>query len=308
MSDYFLPPVSIGIPFYNVEATLHDSIRSVFSQTHQDWELILMDDGSTDGSLEIAKSIDDPRVRVYSDGKNKKLAARLNEINCLARFDYVARMDADDLMSCNRIERQLSLLVNNGHLDLVSTGVCSLNNDCEPIGVRCVASQHQITPRGLLAGQSGIVHASILGRREWFARNPYREDLAKSQDTNLWVRAFSNNDLNVSIVPEPLYFYREDDNVTVDKLLLAYRIGRMTVLEDALEGFSFVERSRALLSSYAKSGAVTVLSRLGRLDIIRQRRIKQVVTESERAVILNELRYIQSINLPLLSSCELSCS
>ena len=70
--------VSIAIPFYNAEKYLRDSIRSVFAQTHQDWELILMDDGSTDGSLAIAKSIKDPRVSVYSDGQNKKLAA----INC----------------------------------------------------------------------------------------------------------------------------------------------------------------------------------------------------------------------------------
>ena len=62
-----LPPVSIGLPFFNAERFLIDAVKSVFAQTHQDWELILMDDGSTDRSLEIAKSIRDPRVRVYSD-------------------------------------------------------------------------------------------------------------------------------------------------------------------------------------------------------------------------------------------------
>jgi len=62
--------ITIGMPFYNAEKYLADAIRSVFAQTYQDWELILMDDGSTDQSLEIAKSVDDPRVRVFSDGKN----------------------------------------------------------------------------------------------------------------------------------------------------------------------------------------------------------------------------------------------
>src|SRR5690554_4188978 len=94
-----LPSVSIGIPFFNAEAYLLDAIKSVFAQTHQNWELILLDDGSTDRSLEIARSIDDPRVRVYSDGQNKHLAARLNEIARLARYEYLARMDADDLMA-----------------------------------------------------------------------------------------------------------------------------------------------------------------------------------------------------------------
>ena len=106
-----LPPISIGIPFFNAERFLLDSIRSVFAQTHQDWELILVDDGSTDRSLEIAQSIADPRVSVYSDGKNKKLAARLNQIHTLAKFDFIARMDADDLMATDRIRRQLTFLV-----------------------------------------------------------------------------------------------------------------------------------------------------------------------------------------------------
>lgn len=304
MVDSSLPPVSIGIPFYNAEKFLFDAIRSVFAQTHQGWELILMDDGSTDRSLEMAHSINDPRVRVCSDGKNKKLAARLNEINSLARCDFVARMDADDLMPRCRIERQLSLLNNRADLDLVSTGVCSLTDDCEPVGVRCVTPQHQVTPRGLLAGQSGIVHASILGRREWFLRNPYREDLAKSQDTNLWVRAFSKRDLRVSIIPEPLYFYREDGNVTGEKLLLAYKIGRITVRQDACSGFSLTERSRALLMSYAKSGAVAMLSRLSRLDLVRRRRIQKLMQEDEKAIILSELRDIWKLTLPLSASNE----
>jgi len=83
-------PVTIGLPFYNAEKYLTDAIRAVFAQTHQHWELILIDDGSTDGSLKIAKSVQDPRVRVYSDGKNKKLAARLNEITKLAKYEYIA--------------------------------------------------------------------------------------------------------------------------------------------------------------------------------------------------------------------------
>ena len=115
--------VSIAIPFYNAEKYLRDSIRSVFAQTHQDWELILMDDGSTDGSLAIAKSIKDSRVSVYSDGKNKKLAARLNEITKLAKYDIIARMDADDLMSPTRIEKQLNILKDNLNIEVAPTSL-----------------------------------------------------------------------------------------------------------------------------------------------------------------------------------------
>src|SRR5512136_1054483 len=81
------PRVTVGIPFYNAGQTLADAVRSVFAQTLTDWELILLDDGSTDRGLEFARSIDDPRVRVVSDGRNLRLAARLNQIAEFARAE-----------------------------------------------------------------------------------------------------------------------------------------------------------------------------------------------------------------------------
>ena len=113
--------VTIGIPFYNAKHTLADAIRSVFAQTFQDWELILADDGSTDGSAEIARMVDDPRVTVISDGMNRGLPYRLNKITELARADYIARMDADDLMHPERLTLQVQYLDANPAVDVVST-------------------------------------------------------------------------------------------------------------------------------------------------------------------------------------------
>src|SRR5690625_2905786 len=207
-----LPAISIGIPFYNAEDFLLDSIKSVFSQTYQNWELILIDDGSTDNSLAIAQSINDPRVRVYSDGKNKKLASRLNEITKLARYDYIARMDADDLIARDKLEKQLQILLENPTIDLVSTGVISVTDELDPVGLRVPIVEHQIKQKNVLSARSGIVHASLLGKRVWFLRNPYDENCLISQDTNLWLRAYAKNDLNVFFLPQALYYYREDQN------------------------------------------------------------------------------------------------
>ena len=293
------PLVSIGISFYNAEATLLDAVRSVFAQTHINWELILLDDGSVDRSLEIAQSIDDSRVRVYSDGRNKRLAARLNEMRQLARSDFMARMDADDLMAPTRIARQLEVLMANPEVDLVSTGVCSLKDDHEPVGVRCVGPGHSVHPRELLGGHSGIVHASILGRKAWFERNPYNEDLPISQDTNLWVRAYSRSDLRAEFVPEPLYYYREDGSVNVRKLLLAYRIGRKTILRDARAGFSLVDKVTAFAASSGRSVAVRALDTLGRMDVIRARRNPVGLAEADRQRLIREIAAIRGLELPL---------
>lgn len=298
MIDTALPPVTVGIPFFNAEATLMDAVRSVFAQTHQNWELLLLDDGSTDDSLALAKSIDDPRVRVFSDGRNKRLAARLNEIARLAKFDYIARMDADDLMSRNRLETQVHLLNERPYFNLVSSGVVSVSDDWRPMGARCVPLGHIVSPREVLKGSSGIVHAAVLAKREWMLRNPYDETLKASEDTNLWIRSCANSDLDAHVIHEPLYFYREDGNVTYSKLSQAYREYRQT-LRGITTGFSLRERTSAYLVSCLKSFAVYAAYRTNRLDILRARRNATPLAPLQRAAIEMEVQSILGTPLPL---------
>lgn len=238
-----LPPLTIGIPFYNAESFLMDAIKSVFAQTHEDWELILVDDGSSDRSLEIARSVCDPRVRVYSDGVNKKLAARLNEINQRAKYEFVARMDADDLMACDRIEKQLAFLLDKPEIDLVSTGVCSITDYSSPYGIRVPGENHALGPFAVLSGRHGITHASLVGRKEWFLRNPYDPSDGWAEDFKLWVRACRRDDLAVGFIGEPLYFYRELGSMTPKKMLHAQSIVRGVVLAN---GISMVGGLRTL--------------------------------------------------------------
>lgn len=292
------PPISIGISFYNAELTLLDAVRSIFAQTHQNWELILVDDGSTDRSLEIAQSINDPRVRIYSDGENLRLAARLNQITKLAKYDFLARMDADDLISPVRLEKQINVLLSQPDIDLVTTGICSLNDDYKPVGVRCVTEEHVITANGLLSGASGIVHASLLGRRDWFVRNPYKESMLKSQDTNLWVRSYSKNDLSVAFLREPLYYYREDGNVTKKQLLLAYKMGRHTILADAKAGFNLSVKTRKFIDNLIKTLAVKLFTKYA-LKLARNRRNAEPLDVLVKESINNEISFIRSMDLPL---------
>lgn len=294
-----LPPISIAIPFYNAEATLLNAVRSIYAQTHQNWELILIDDGSTDRSLELAHSIKDPRVKVYSDGQNRRLAARLNQIPDLATYDYLARMDADDLISPVRLERQLHYLKTHPNVDLVSTGVCSLSDQYEPISFRCVSENHELIAKNLLLGRSGIVHASLIGKKSWFARNHYSEDKRNSEDSNLWVRAFSRRDLQVGFISEPLYYYREDGNVTLSKLKTAYREGIKTIIKDSGQGFSTREKMHGLSLTLAKLLAVQVLSASGSLKYLRNRRNSTALTSQQRNELQKEIQKILDFTLPL---------
>ncbi len=91
------PLVSIGMPVFNCEKTLRATVASILNQDYGNWELIIIDDGSSDMTLDTARSFTDPRIRVVPGAGNLCLPARLNEAVGLSRGKYFARMDGDDI-------------------------------------------------------------------------------------------------------------------------------------------------------------------------------------------------------------------
>ncbi len=197
--------VTIGIPFLNARRTLADAVRSVFAQTHQDWELLLIDDGSTDGSLDVVRGIADPRVRVFSDGVNRGLCARLNQIAALAEGTYLARMDADDLMHPERIERQVRFLDANPAVDVVDTATFTVDDDLTPLGIR---GEQPLDADPIAVLRNGLlVHPTVMGRADWFRRNAYDAAYVRAEDRELWCRTSATT--KFARLCEPLFFYRE---------------------------------------------------------------------------------------------------
>jgi glycosyltransferase involved in cell wall biosynthesis len=279
--------VTIAIPFYNAEMFLAEAIKSVFAQSFHDWELLLIDDGSTDKSLAIAKSVQDNRVRVISDGKNKRLAGRLNEVSHLAKYDYILRMDADDLMMPNRIEKQLDIMVNND-VDIVTTGVYSILNNLQLIGVRGM-NYSSVTFDDILSRKVGITHAALLAKKSWYLRNQYDETLSIAQDLDLWLRSSKNNDLKIISIKDPLYIYREENNVTKDKLVRAYKNERNMIRK--YKGTSF---NSLIFKSYIKSVVVHLLSFFNKIDILQKRRGQDQILEKDIKAYNDALEIIKS--------------
>jgi glycosyltransferase involved in cell wall biosynthesis len=280
--------ITIGLPFYNAEFFLKHSIQSVFAQTHQEWELILIDDGSTDESLKIAKSIIDPRVRVLSDGKNKKLAARLNEIVRLAKYDLIARMDADDIMSPTRLEKQLKVLLEKPEVDIVSTGLYSVSDSLEVKGVRWHSSNDISFDDLLFRRGCGVVHAAILGRKIWFQRNGYDESLKLAQDYELWLRASNKKDFNVFLLQEPLYYYREEGSINSKKMLLAYKYER-----EMYKKYVKSNNFPLIFKSYIKSLIVVFLSTINQLQFLINRRSNFYIDKKLLLISKNEIEEIR---------------
>lgn len=283
--------ITIAIPFYNAEKYLLDSIKSVFAQTYEDWELILIDDGSTDNSLAIARSIKDPRVRVYSDGKNKKLAARLNEVTKLAKYDFIARMDADDLMLPNRLEVQMKCFEENSKLDLVTTGVYSVLNDLTLTGVR--GSCFEIpTYNDIISRKVGITHAALMAKKSWYERNFYNERISIAQDLDLWIKSSKNGDLKIKSIKDPLYIYREENNITKDKLLRAYQNERLMI-----RNYDNVVINKLIFKSYFKSVVVILLAFLGKLELLQKNRSNGNVNENYSKLYSEAINKIQKIKI-----------
>jgi glycosyltransferase involved in cell wall biosynthesis len=210
------PTLTIGLPVYNAAPFLRDCLRSVFAQSWSDWELVVADDGSTDESVSILKSIFDYRVRSVGPGRHQGLGACLNLITANARGRYIARMDADDMMHPSRLERQLQTLLERPDLDGLGCGMVVLDRQLKPIGTKLNPVDHAAICIDPLSGIR-LAHATFMGRAEWFRSHPYNNNSYGCEDWELLFSSFGES--RFANVPEPLYFYRELDSFTVPKYL-----------------------------------------------------------------------------------------
>jgi glycosyltransferase involved in cell wall biosynthesis len=272
------PLVTIGIPFLDAERTLLNAIRSVFAQSYANWELILIDDGSTDGGLELARSITDPRVRVYSDGKNLKLAARCNQIANLAKGKYVARLDADDLMHPERLQKQVSFMEEHRDVDVVGTGMFILDEQGHVIGKRHPRTQAKLSCR---PSDVPVAHATVMGRTEWFRRNPYDQSLEKAQDMELWLRTVYHSCF--ANLPEPLYFYRELGSFSPEKYRRGWRCTRQVIRRHGPRLVGRLNARKEILKGYLKVAIYTGAYYCGLHRVLLRRRSLPISPEEKRA-------------------------
>ncbi len=255
------PQVTVGLPFLNCAATLRDAIRSVFAQTRGDWELILVDDGSTDASGRIAAAVSDARVRVVSDGVNRGLVHRLNQIATLARAPYLCRMDADDVMHPRRLEAQLAFLAAHPDVDVVGSRSFSIDDDGLVRGLRIAATQEDVASPALVLAAARLLHPSVMGRTAWFLANPYSPRFVRAEDHELWCRTLPHS--RFAVVGEPLLYYREPSRPRVGSYVQSCRTDReiYRVYGPAIVGRTGTAAN--IVRSFAKEAAYRVAAGIG---------------------------------------------
>jgi glycosyltransferase involved in cell wall biosynthesis len=201
------PLVSVGLPAFNCEDTLAVAIRSILNQTYDNWELLLMEDGSSDRTLEVAQSFSDPRICVFADPSHKGIVPRLNQAVAISRGEYFARMDSDDLAYPERLERQVAYLEGHAEIDLLGCGMLVFKGNGIAMGSRMVAETHEEICGRPWDGFP-IGHPTWIGRTRWFRAHPYDAKAVRAEDQVLLLRSYSTSCF--ACLPEILLGYRED--------------------------------------------------------------------------------------------------
>ncbi len=201
------PAVTVLMAVHNGERHLRESIESVFAQTFADFELLVVDDGSTDATPEILSRYADPRLRVVRNELNLGLTRSLNRGLAESRGRYVARQDADDVSAPERLARQAAFLDANLDVSLLASSHVRIREDGSVIAVRSVPTD----PTGIrwrLLFLNAFAHSSVmLQRADVQALGGFSEQFAFAQDYDLWSRfAFTGA---VAVLPDPLVRYRE---------------------------------------------------------------------------------------------------
>ena len=203
------PLVSVLLPCRNGQRTVGAAIASLLDQTLENFEIIFLNDGSTDSTLQIVQAFKDPRIRVCGDTSGRGLPYRLNEGVRLARGQFIARMDADDLCFPSRLQKQVDFLTNNQSVDLVGCRAVVFRDDGSVIGLLPFAATHlEICARTWR--NIPLPHPSWMGRREWFIKNPYRiPEVHRAEDQELLLRTCNYS--TFACMDDVLLAYRQGD-------------------------------------------------------------------------------------------------
>jgi glycosyltransferase involved in cell wall biosynthesis len=206
------PLVSVIMPVYNGELYLREAIESILNQTYINFELLIINDGSTDRSEEIIKSYHDPRIKLINNEKNLKLIASLNKGMTLATGKYIARMDSDDISLPQRLEIQVNFMEENHHISVCGTWVEFLDEDTNTKKMICKFPTASLELKYHMLFRCSFIHPSVMMRASDFQEQNiyYDSDYPCSEDFELWNRI--NDSMNFYNIPRVLLQYRVTKN------------------------------------------------------------------------------------------------
>lgn len=282
--------VTIGLPFSHEPIGLIErAVRSVFSQTRTDWRLCIVGDAPDPITTARLAQISDERVKMVVHDTRAGLATRLNEISLSAETELLARMDADDVMHPERLANQIPHFSEPIHV--LGSRVVAIDEQAELLGI-LKEPELPTSKQGFLRSHA-LTHPSVMGRTAWFRDNPYRVDLRRSEDKELWLRTGSSS--NLLKTSDIVLFYnllpltrtKQAQDASYDRMILREY------------GPSLVGSTRThllLVKSRVKQGVFSQLVRAGQRDRLRANKVSRLGAMQARDL---ELALHQATSAPV---------
>lgn len=206
-----MPEISVIMGTFNGENRIGKSIESILNQSFQDFELIICDDASVDKTVEVIKKymLLDNRIILIQNSINMKLSATLNKCLSVAKGNYIARIDDDDIAYYNRLQIQLDFFKKHPEIDILGTSRNLYDNN--GIWGHDIRKEKAITATGIALGES-FIHPSVMMRKECLNKvNGYTTDkmVERTEDLDLWFKLFVEGYKGYCI-PNVLLDYYED--------------------------------------------------------------------------------------------------
>lgn len=242
--------ISVIMPVYNGEKYLKEAIDSVLSQTFKDFELIIINDYSTDSTIDIINSYSDKRIVLINNEENLGIAKTLNKGIDISKGKYIARMDADDICYLHRLERQYNFMERNRDIGMCGSNVEVFTNDTIRLHV-CPQQHNEI--KVLQIFNSAFTHPAVMIKKEILDKYNLRYDefYEGMEDYELWIRM--SRVTKLANIDEVLLKYRSHSNqvtknITKDQLEKMRLIRKRTLNEI---GLNFNEDDTELLLLYS---------------------------------------------------------
>jgi len=213
------PAVSVIMAAYNAARFLDEAVLSILQQTYRDFELLVMDDGSTDASWKILQEYaeQDQRVRIFQQA-NSGLSNSLNRLISVAQGMLIARMDADDVSLPTRLEEQFEYMQVHPEVGVLSTGRLIIAPNALAYRSICIPDEHQLIADFLARGINPITHGAVMMRKSLLGSlNEPAYWVIISEDLDLWHRLIDKT--TFANLPKPLYHMRRYSGS------ITYRVG-----------------------------------------------------------------------------------
>jgi glycosyltransferase involved in cell wall biosynthesis len=196
--------ITVILPTYNCEKFINECIDSILTQTYPNFELLIIDDCSTDNTVNLIKQYKDERIKLTVKEKNTGYTDSLNWGIENANGEYIARMDGDDVCLPTRFEEQVKVMIENPKVSICGSWAKVLGTDGY---IKVPETNEQVFKRFLF--QNAIVHPSLMFRKEVFSNYKYERDFEPAEDFYLWTKLIFDYDFYN--IQKPLLLYRKHE-------------------------------------------------------------------------------------------------